>query len=610
MHRTFLCLAATALVGWGQAPAIPAGGTSVFAPGAGFRLQAREAGSAEMTVVEVTGQPFTQALRLRTKAKPTSPWFIQAQLPSGVALKKGDVCLATFFARATETSNETADGVLGVVFERHGAPNTKSLNRTVTLNREWRQFCLPFVMAESYEPGAAQCNLVIGVLPQCVEVGGLEVLTYGDRRRLNELPLQGSLVSYPGRAADAPWRQQAAARIEQYRKGDLTVVVTGPDGKPVPGANVTVAMQRHAYQFGAAVTAKMLTADTPDAQRYRDLVEQTFNIVVFENDLKYGPWVQGAKTTPDRPYNRANTLAALKWLKERQIYVRGHCLLWGPLDKRHYGAWTGFDFDAADPAPNRPRIEQHVDDILRQTNGLVDEWDVVNHPVATWGDKGRCWSDLFGQEIYADLYRRARQANPAMRLFINEGSDFPGDNEGVRQRYADLIGWLQEQQAPLDGIGFMCHFGASTLASPDFVYQHLERYAKYGLPMRATELDVSTDGDEQAQADYYRDFMTMFFSHPQTVGIIMWGFWEGKHWHPDRALWRKNWEIKPCGQAWLDLVQKQWWTNTTDTTAADGSLRVRGFLGDYRVTVTVNGKAREVTVSLPKAGTICTVQLP
>jgi endo-1,4-beta-xylanase len=33
----------------------------------------------------------------------------------------------------------------------------------------------------------------------------------------------------------------------------------------------------------------------------------------------------------------------------------------------------------------------------------------------------------------------------------------------------------------------------------------------------------------------------MCFAHPSVEGILMWGFWQGKHWRPNAFLWKKDW---------------------------------------------------------------------
>ena len=55
--------------------------------------------------------------------------------------------------------------------------------------------------------------------------------------------------------------------------------------------------------------------------------------------------------------------------------------------------------------------------------------------------------------------------------------------------------------------------------------QH-KQFATLGLPVRITELDIDSN-DEELQADYFRDFLTASFSHPNINGIMIWGFWEG-----------------------------------------------------------------------------------
>ena len=115
-------------------------------------------------------------------------------------------------------------------------------------------------------------------------------------------------------------------------------------------------------------------------------------------------------------------------------------------------------------------------------------------------------------------------------------------------------------------------------------------------------MDVADD--EQLQADYLRDVMIIGFSHPAMEATVMWGFWEGKHWKPAAALWRKDWSIKPAGQAWLDLVFKQWWTDETGRTTADGTCNIRGFLGEYEITADHAGATERATVVLSEGGPV------
>ena len=75
-----------------------------------------------------------------------------------------------------------------------------------------------------------------------------------------------------------------------------------------------------------------------------------------------------------------------------------------------------------------------------------------------------------------------------------------------------------------------------------------------------------------------------------------WGFWEGRHWQPKAALYRKDWTEKPNGAAYRKLVQETWHTDESGVTDAGGKWNARGFYGRYAVTVTVGDKVFRTTV--------------
>jgi hypothetical protein len=52
----------------------------------------------------------------------------------------------------------------------------------------------------------------------------------------------------------------------------------------------------------------------------------------------------------------------------------------------------------------------------------------------------------------------------------------------------------------------------------------------------------------------------------------------------------------------LDLIHNRWKTQATGTIDAEGCFTVRGFLGDYELTVAKAGRVTRRTFHLPKAG--------
>ncbi|MBT4823460.1 MAG: hypothetical protein HON70_47600 [Lentisphaerae bacterium] len=91
----------------------------------------------------------------------------------------------------------------------------------------------------------------------------------------------------------------------------------------------------------------------------------------------------------------------------------------------------------------------------------------------------------------------------------------------------------------------------------------------------------------------------------------MWGFWERQIWIRNTALWGKDWSIKPSGQAFVDLMSRDWTTSETAATGADGVATIRGFLGEYALSVRVgDAPPIQTGTSLSRQGGETVVRLP
>ena len=191
---------------------------------------------------------------------------------------------------------------------------------------------------------------------------------------------------------------------------------------------------------------------------------------------------------------------------------------------------------------------------------------------------------VFGSEdIYVRLFKLAHELDPKPILFINENTILTegGKTEAQQTELERMVRTLLSKGAPVQGIGMQAHFGQA-LTPPTEIWRIVDRFAKFGLPIQITEFDLPID-DVQAQADYTRDLLTAWFAHPATTGFTMWGFWAGSMWQPVSGLVDKHWNVRPNGQAWIDLVKKRWWSDTTVVTDANGVAKVRVFKGDYEI---------------------------
>lgn len=415
-------------------------------------------------------------------------------------------------------------------------------------------------------------------------------------------------ASYPGSAEEAPWRSQARQRIERYRKGSLAVRVVDTTGRPVPNAQVEVQMQEHAFEFGSAVTARLLNADTENGRRYRRFVRTRLNRVVFENDLKWESWAEGASNSGDQ-YRHAWVRAAFDSLNAWGIDVRGHYGVWGPLE----GGSTPADL-TGDEVPDReqPRaLREAWFENLRQRIPAVEsigrptQWDAINHPVG-WGPT--TVGDVLGLDFYAEVIRRMRTLAPRAELWVNEGGVLAGS---TTESYIRVLRGLMQRGAAPDGIGVMGHLGKTEprkLTPPDRIYERLDRLSGEIPRLQLTELDVTVD-DDTLQARYFRDVLVAAFSHPDVEGVLLWGFWAGRHWRPRAALYREDWTPEPSAHVFDRLLFERWWTDTTGRTNEEGRFETSGFLGSYRVRASGPGGTAERTVRLDRDGTRITLVL-
>ncbi len=549
---------------------------------------------ASLAIMDVTGQPFAKAWHIKTATPAPNAWDIRIRCFQTNAAQAGDTVLASFWMRTTNSGS--GNGFASLVLEENQSPYAKSLSYTVAAGPEWKKFDVPFTMngltsAASYAANGYNLSFWVNFDPQEIEIGGLTITDYGPDYPYANLPTTN--WPYDGIAADAPWRAEAARRIDKYRKADLAVVVHDDAGNPIAGAPVHVQMKKHAFGFGSAVAGERLLENSVDAQQYRDAIPKLFNKAVPENNLKWPFWEtwgkQGAQYALET-YFPANGISM----------VRGHNLIWPDLGN--------LPEDAANMVRNgqsdalRKRIADHFTEEAGYARGKLTEWDVLNEPCTSKDVQA-----LLGNEEMATWFQKAREIDPDAKLYLNDFSILASGGYDLSHQNCtyDTVKFILDHGGPIDGIGLQSHFD-SNLTAPTRVWEVLDRFAQLGKDLQVTEFDINI-GDEKVQADYTRDFLTATFAHPKIVGFMMWGFWAGQHWLPQGAMIRQDWTTKPNYDVWNQLVYKDWWTDVQGATGADGVFRVRGFQGDYDVAITANGQTRTVPLTVaPAAGNYVT----
>lgn len=126
--------------------------------------------------------------------------------------------------------------------------------------------------------------------------------------------------------------------------------------------------------------------------------------------------------------------------------------------------------------------------------------------------------------------------------------------------------------------------------------------------LQITEFDVDIE-DEEERVAYFRDVLRTAFSHPAMSGIVLWGFWAGRHWRPDSALYDESRELTPLGEAWQEFRFDEWWTQETGTTDEYGEYAVRGVTGTYDIEIDHCGTVVDRSITLPGSGSTIDIAL-
>ncbi|WP_198556615.1 endo-1,4-beta-xylanase [Paraglaciecola sp. MB-3u-78] len=587
-------------------PSPPPTGEMTVPDGGAFILQADPLASATFwegngsqpvgtrTIVDVVHPQFSQALEVNITNPSGVTWNGSISIGLSEDVKVGDNILLHLYFRTMASQYETGTGFTRVLLQGPEPEYVKLISRNINSASEWEEFFIPATVTQDFAKGELNLMFELGAgdKPQRFQLAGIELYNYQQNIAFADLPQ--TKATYGGRNETATWRAAAEARIEQHRKGDFTVTLQTPSGDKISDADISINMQKHAYHFGSAVVSSMLVGEGADEKIYQQKVLELFNQAGPENDLKWAPWTGEWGSS----FNQETTLAGLQWLKDNEFYTRGHVLVW-PSKRNLPDAMQQYLPD--DPANADPQalveMSNHIDDITSRTASLISEWDVLNEPY-----DNHYLMDAFGDEVMLDWFEQARKNLPEHKLYINDYSilSSAGSDTAHQQHYQDTIEYLFAQNAPIDGIGLQSHFN-DVLTDITKVYSIIDRFhlAFPSASIRSTEFDVSTL-DEQLQADYTRDFLTIFFSHPATVGVQLWGFWAGRHWFPDAALYDLQWREKPNAIVWKDLVFNQWHSQFAAKTSSEGIFSGRGFYGDYEITFSYQGIEQSLTFSVEK----------
>lgn len=397
--------------------------------------------------------------------------------------------------------------------------------------------------------------------------------------------------------------EQADERIERYRKGDMTILASDSNGKPLKGARVEISQQKHAFKFGSNIFMwhQNIEAEGGWQSEYRQRYADLLNYATL-------PFYWGS-FEPERGKPRYEYIdQVVQWCQENDIACKGHPLVWNhPASSCR---WLPEEI-----AEVKRLSDNRVADCVARYKGKIDIWDVVNEAV----DPGRfdksdtpdkpenmmtkAWMHYGQLKFTVEPFLVARQANPHSTLLINDYRVDPA--------YEELIAQLQNDgERVYDVIGIQSHMHRGAWSASK-IWEVCERFQKFGVPLHFTETTIvsgskteggweTTPDGEQKQLEDVEMFYTTLFSHPAVEAITWWDFSDRGAWQEAPAgFLRKDMTPKPVYEKLMSLIKGKWWTKSESVTDDRGKVSFRGFYGDYKVVInSPDGKRSETEIKL------------
>ncbi|AAZ23981.1 endo-1,4-beta-xylanase [Colwellia psychrerythraea] len=393
--------------------------------------------------------------------------------------------------------------------------------------------------------------------------------------------------------SEQQWRIDAQQRINKYRKSQITVEVKDKNGIPLPNAKVELKQLNHKFNFGGVISTKKFA-------KQAEVLPNFINQIGFNNGLKYKHKERLADTVEP----------IIDWAKQHDISARGHVLV--------YPGWQFMHKDAKklknNPEQLKNFIEAQLYDYAKRWD--VVEWDVMNEPLDNLEI-----ANLLGRDIMADWFKQAQKhvRNKDARLFINENRiiSAPPANIDRIVEYKKIIKEIIADGGPIEAIGVQARFRVDSI-TPEMVYQRLEQFNEFNLPIVATEFEIVNTPRYNFKPTHLRraqmteEYMQVLFSHPNVDGIVAWTVLNNltsRSSANDKSTTNEketrgllNWDMSlPLnGKIWLYLINNHWQTNETKQTNSAGKIDVSAFHGKYQVTVSQGDSNIVHTINIDK----------
>ncbi len=309
-----------------------------------------------------------------------------------------------------------------------------------------------------------------------------------------------------------------------------------------------------------------LTSHMTNNKACLKVIEQNFNSITFENDLKPDYILDQKKSQAADDlvvqFNES-TMKLLDWCKENDMAVRGHTLIWHSQTP----SWIFYEgFDTKNALVGREvmlaRMESYISQVfaLLESLGYSDmfyAYDVVNEAWMEDGTKrDSLWLTTIGDDyLWQAFYFADKYAPEHIELYYNDYNE-----QYKTDTLYDFVQTLVDEEGNylIDGIGFQAHL--YTKDNMDDYFATVDKLSSLGLKVCLTELDVclgtwqnidrATEDTLQEQGRYYYNLIGGLLERAEagtlkTDSLTFWGFMDSLSWRKERSPLLYNQFYKP-----------------------------------------------------------------
>jgi endo-1,4-beta-xylanase len=320
-----------------------------------------------------------------------------------------------------------------------------------------------------------------------------------------------------------------------------------------------------AFLIGTAIDRQHLYADDPESASYvrpvdrrgyaymhqlivdprgLELTNRQFNTITSENVLK---WEEVHPEPGVYDFDAADRFVAIG--EANDMFIVGHTLVW----HNQTPDWVFHDADGnlLDREALLERMRDHIHTVVGRYKGRIHGWDVVNEAVELDGSlRETMWYRIIGEDYLIKAFEFAHEADPDAELYYNDFLlEIPEKREGTIR----LVGYLQENGAPVHGVGTQSHYFLTEFPGADAVESMIFDLSQLGIDVMVTELDISVlprvergtslsdainpykdglpDEVEEELARRYRELFEIYIKHRDVLSrVTFWNVTDADSW--------------------------------------------------------------------------------